>query len=104
MIELSAVLYYSTLDEIVLNYIATVLESLAEESVDLRDTFDAEEFCEMLAAYFPGFESIPHSVVTQWICDLVASIRKEAESSKLNTSHNFLFDWAGSLITHFNFR
>ena len=74
IIELS-----STLDEIVLNYVATVLESLAMESGKLEGSFDVEEFCEMLTAYFPGFESIPHALVTQWICDLVADLRKEAE-------------------------
>jgi len=73
---------FSTLDEIVLNYVATVLESLATESGKLEDSFDVEEFCEMLSAYFPGFESISHALVTQWICDLVDNLRKEAEKGQ----------------------
>jgi len=68
----------SALDEIILNYVATVLESLAQEPGALQDSFDVEEFCEMLEAYFPGFEKIPHSMVTEWICDLVTNIRKES--------------------------
>ncbi len=61
---------------------ASVLESLAMESGKLEDSFDVEEFCEMLTAYFPGFESIPHALVTQWIFDLVDNLRRQAEQSK----------------------
>lgn len=67
---------HSTLDEIVLNYVVTVLENLACETGSLDDFFDVEEFYEMLSAYFPEFEKIPHTVVTEWIFELVESLRK----------------------------
>lgn len=54
----------------------TVLENLAAETGSMDDLFDVEEFCEMLSAYFPEFEQIPHTVVTEWIFELVDSLRK----------------------------
>lgn len=71
-------LFCSSVDEIILSYVVTVLENLASEISmgPLEDVFDVEEFCEMLTAYFPEFSSIPHAVVSQWVFDLVDSIRK----------------------------
>lgn len=72
------------MDEIVLNYVVTVLENLATETGSLEDLFDVEEFCEMLSAYFPEFEKIPHAVVTEWIFELVDSLRKLQAEKKGN--------------------
>lgn len=62
-----------------LSYVVTVLENLAtERDEDLTDCFDVEEFCEMLTAYFPEFASIPQSVVSTWIFELVTSLKNSA--------------------------
>ena len=65
-----------------LNYIVTVLENLAKDNSCLEDSFDVEEFSEMLAAYIPGFDGITHSDVSNWIFDLVTTLRKESEKGK----------------------
>lgn len=62
-----------------LSYVVTVLESLATESGNLEESFDVDEFCEMLSAYFPEFSNIPHEQVSQWIFDLVASLKELAQ-------------------------
>ena len=65
-----------------MDYVVSVLEILASETGSLQDFFDVIEFCEMLTAYFPEFENIPHEIVSKWIFDLVASLKKEAEEGK----------------------
>ncbi|ODN03829.1 CUE domain-containing protein 2 [Orchesella cincta] len=85
--------YLSTLDEIVLSYVVTVLENLAAENGSLEGLFDVEEFFEMLSAYFPEFEKIPHAVVNDWIFELVDSLRKFKADKKGNSSKKeFGFD------------
>ncbi|CAG7710412.1 unnamed protein product [Allacma fusca] len=73
----------SSLDEIVLSYVVTVLENLVTERFqDLSDLFDAEEFCEMLSAYFPEFSSIPQKVVSEWVFALVTSLKQPAKKDE----------------------
>lgn len=45
--------HFSSIDEIVLGYIANVLEQLGED-----EQFDVDEFAEIMAAYIPGFDSL----------------------------------------------
>ncbi|KAJ8954645.1 hypothetical protein NQ314_007044 [Rhamnusium bicolor] len=59
------------IDEIVLSYVIAVLEDVGSDPV-----FDVEGFCEMMAAYFPEFESINHATVCQWMFQLDAKLQE----------------------------
>nr|CAD7261559.1 unnamed protein product [Timema shepardi] len=50
----------SSIDEIVLSYVVSILEDLGSES-SVEEAFDVEGFCEMMAAYFPEFSTIHHA-------------------------------------------
>ncbi|GLG92904.1 hypothetical protein R5R35_003257 [Gryllus longicercus] len=66
----------SSIDEIVLSYVVSILEDLGtEESVE--DAFDVEGFCEMMAAYFPEFSVIHHGAVCQWMFELAATLSQK---------------------------
>lgn len=43
----------SSVDDIVLGYIESVLEQLGED-----EEFDVDEFAEIMAAYIPGFDAV----------------------------------------------
>ena len=43
----------SSVDDIVLGYIVSVLEQLGED-----EQFDVDEFAEIMAAYIPGFDTV----------------------------------------------
>lgn len=45
------------MDDIVLSYIADVLSDLGR-CVEDENSFDAEQFCEMISAYVPEFTSV----------------------------------------------
>ncbi|XP_054280598.1 CUE domain-containing protein 2-like [Macrosteles quadrilineatus] len=73
----------SSIDEIVLNYVVSILEDLAEEnSGEVEDAFDAEGFCEMMAAYVPEFAQIRMPQVCSWMFELEASLRKVKEDGR----------------------
>lgn len=75
----------SSIDEIVLNYVVSILEELGEEnSGEVEDAFDAEGFCEMMAAYVPEFDAIRLPQVCLWMFELEASLRKVKEEGQLN--------------------
>lgn len=66
----------STIDEIILSYVVSVLEELGENhNGDLESAFDAEAFCEMMAAYVPEFSGISLPKVCQWFFELEATLR-----------------------------
>nr|CAG4648780.1 EOG090X0A55 [Polyphemus pediculus] len=71
----------SHIDEIVLSYVVSILEELGSEWGQ-EDLFDVESFSEMLTAYFPDFESIPHTNVCDWIFKLSAELSKTTKDSK----------------------
>ncbi|XP_046683245.1 CUE domain-containing protein 2 [Homalodisca vitripennis] len=73
----------SSIDEIVLNYVVSILEELGEEnSGEVEDAFDAEGFCEMMAAYVPDFAAIRLPQVCLWMFELEAMLRKVKEDGK----------------------
>lgn len=45
--------FFSSVDDIVLGYIVSVLEQLGED-----EEFDVDEFVEIMAAYIPGFDTV----------------------------------------------
>lgn len=61
----------SLVDEIVLSYVVAILEDVSSDPV-----FDVEGFCEMMAACLPGFGSINHATVCQWMFELEAKLRE----------------------------
>ncbi|XP_073990366.1 CUE domain-containing protein 2 isoform X1 [Rhodnius prolixus] len=72
----------STIDEIVLSYVVRILEELGEETADeIEGAFDAEGFCEMMAAYFPEFATISLPKVCQWMFELEGTLRKTRDNS-----------------------
>lgn len=48
-----SVYHHSSVDDIVLGYIVSVLEQLGED-----EQFDVDEFAEIMAAYIPGFDTV----------------------------------------------
>jgi len=54
------VINVSSIDDIVLSYMVSILEELGgnygERSVDADDPFDVDQFTEMMEAYLPGFQ------------------------------------------------
>ncbi|XP_044261341.1 CUE domain-containing protein 2-like [Tribolium madens] len=67
----------SLIDDIVLSYVVAILEDVSSDPV-----FSVEDFCEMMSAYFPEFESINHATVCQWIFELAAKLRVEEPEEK----------------------
>ncbi|XP_015750796.1 PREDICTED: CUE domain-containing protein 2-like, partial [Acropora digitifera] len=60
---------FSSIDEIVLGYIANVLEQLRED-----EQFDVDEFAEIMAAYIPGFDSLTKEEVCSWMLGLAEKL------------------------------
>jgi hypothetical protein len=65
------------IDDIVLSYVVAILEDVSSDPV-----FSVEDFCEMMSAYFPEFESINHATVSQWIFELAAKLRVDEPEEK----------------------
>ncbi|XP_057313180.1 uncharacterized protein LOC130654585 [Hydractinia symbiolongicarpus] len=61
---------FSLVDDIIITYMASVLESLGENPTEFEPSFDVEEFTEMMAAYLPGFDRINSTLVTEWMFSL----------------------------------
>ncbi|XP_033101678.1 CUE domain-containing protein 2-A-like isoform X2 [Anneissia japonica] len=70
----------SSVDEIVLDYVSSILEDIGSE-----DEFAVEEFIEMMDAYIPGFMKVERDEVCQWIFQ-VAEQFKSHGSKKEDTS------------------
>ncbi|XP_066998956.1 CUE domain-containing protein 2-A [Anabrus simplex] len=73
----------SSIDEIVLSYVVSILEDLGTED-SVQEAFDVEEFCEMMAAYFPEFSTIHHGAVCQWMFELEATLRQKKRKGDEN--------------------
>lgn len=69
----------SSIDEIVLSYVVSILEDLGTET-SVEEAFDVEGFCEMMAAYFPEFSTIHHAAVCQWMFELEATLSQKKGS------------------------
>jgi hypothetical protein len=69
-------LFCSSIDEIVLSYVVSILEDLGTET-SVEEAFDVEGFCEMMAAYFPEFSTIHHAAVCQWMFELEATLSQK---------------------------
>ncbi|XP_044764134.1 CUE domain-containing protein 2 [Coccinella septempunctata] len=65
------------IDDIILSYAVAILEDIGDDP-----NFDVEEFCEMMSAYFPEFESINHSTVYEWMFELEAKLRNNQPEEK----------------------
>ena len=79
----------SHVDEIVLEYVVSILEELGSDEEGQEDLFDVESFSEMLTAYFPDFATISHSSICDWIFELAVQLsksKKGEEILKLNSS------------------
>lgn len=62
----------------------SILEELGGEvSGDVEDAFDAEGFCEMMAAYFPEFSTISLPEVCLWMFELEATLRQSKQNGEL---------------------
>lgn len=68
----------SCVDDIVLGYIASVLEELGEDQ-----EFDVDDFAEIMAAYIPGFDTVSREHVYSWMLDLAQKLGKARTSSNL---------------------
>ncbi|KDR20147.1 CUE domain-containing protein 2 [Zootermopsis nevadensis] len=66
----------SSIDEIVLSYVVSILEDLGTEA-SVEEAFDVEGFSEMMAAYFPEFSTIHHAAVCQWMFELEATLSQK---------------------------
>ena len=54
-----------------------ILQDLTSNySVGDEESFDVDSFCEMLTAYMPQTESVPHSEITEWMFGLVQAQRE----------------------------
>ena len=71
----------SSIDEIVLSYVVSILEDLGTET-SVEEAFDVEGFCEMMAAYFPEFSTIHHAAVCQWMFELEATLSQKKENGE----------------------
>ena len=50
-------IYFSDIDDIVLNYVISILEDLGD-SENAEENIDVDQFIEMMDAYIPGFGEI----------------------------------------------
>lgn len=73
----------SSVDEIVLGYIVSVLEQLGEDQ-----EFDVNDFVEMMAAYIPRFDTVSREHVYSWLLDLAEKLVKARTSSNLTEEDN----------------
>ena len=74
-------LFCSSIDEIVLSYVVSILEDLGTET-SVEEAFDVEGFCEMMAAYFPEFSTIHHAAGCQWMFELEATLSQKKGSGE----------------------
>ncbi len=63
------------IDEIVLSYVANILQDLSSGSCTDEEAFDVDAFCEMLFAYLPETACIPPVEITEWMFTLAKEQR-----------------------------
>uniref|UniRef100_A0A8C8SR41 CUE domain containing 2 n=1 Tax=Pelusios castaneus TaxID=367368 RepID=A0A8C8SR41_9SAUR len=69
----------SGMDEVVLSYIAGVLEELGSPEL-CKESFDMDTFVEMMEAYVPGFMEINRGVGT--ICDMMFALSERLSDAR----------------------
>lgn len=67
--------HVSDIDEIVLNYMISILEDLGD-SENAEENIDVDQFIEMMDAYIPGFASINSVTVCEWMFELASNLSK----------------------------
>jgi hypothetical protein len=91
-------LFCSSIDEIVLSYVVSILEDLGTEA-SVEEAFDVEGFCEMMAAYFPEFSTIHHAAVCQWMFELEATLsQKKGKGEWAYTSYVVAHSFVNILV------
>ena len=75
--SLSCLLYFRSVDEILVSYICGILE-------DFDEAFDVELFYEMMGAYIPEFTEILKDKVQHWLQHLSCQLKhvKQGERTK----------------------
>lgn len=63
----------SAIDDIVLNYLISILEELGNSSVE-DEVFDVDQFTEMMEAYLPGFQDFNSVEVSEWMFELASQL------------------------------
>ncbi|XP_047126155.1 uncharacterized protein LOC101241393 isoform X1 [Hydra vulgaris] len=74
----------SCVDEILLEYLVTVLESLGKNSNDVETSFDIDEFTAMMTDFIPGFENINSASIINWMFSLAKRIEAGTITLKKN--------------------
>ena len=73
--------HYRDIDEIVLSYVVSILQDLADMSDE--ESFDVDAFVETIVAYMPVTEVIPADEITEWMFALAKEQReKNARKNK----------------------
>ncbi|XP_048578347.1 CUE domain-containing protein 2-A-like [Nematostella vectensis] len=73
------------LDDILLMYVTGVLGQLVED-----ESFDVDEFIEMMNAYVPGFQEIPREAVYCWMVDLAGNLTNDKTISPAQVQEQHL--------------
>uniref|UniRef100_A0A8C8SX72 CUE domain containing 2 n=1 Tax=Pelusios castaneus TaxID=367368 RepID=A0A8C8SX72_9SAUR len=80
----------SGMDEVVLSYIAGVLEELGSPEL-CKESFDMDTFVEMMEAYVPGFMEINRGVGT--ICDMMFALSERLSDARSKAEEEHLAYW-----------
>ena len=94
------IFWFSDIDDIVLSYVNGILEDLVEEA-DPQQSFDSEDFLEMILAYLPQLEGIDVNIlfyvetskqssvqdkgVTEWMMTLVEDVIKSKKQTSVSS-------------------
>lgn len=78
----------SSIDDIVLSYVVSILEELGSQSPE--EAFDVDQFTEMMSAYLPKFVEINSAIICQWMVDLAARISQGKDKGMRNLDDLFL--------------
>ena len=74
-------MYFRDIDDIVLAYVVGILQDLTSNYVEGdKESFDVDDFYEMLTAYLPQSSTIAPTEITDWMFGLVQA-QKEAEDN-----------------------
>jgi hypothetical protein len=73
------------LDEIVLSYVAGIVDDLTLSACPDQEEVDVEALVELLSAYLPGAENIPEEEIGNWLVSVATKVKearkKESKSS-----------------------
>ena len=80
-----AIFLCSSLDDIFMKYIISILEELGCEEHP-QDVFDVEAFVEMMSACFPSFSTISQTDICTWMLELSAQLQTAKNRESLKSS------------------